>query len=155
MTHESELRDHATEFLDPEEATELEDTLWWYVGRRAILADFLNRAQQEGSTQRILEIGCGSGGDLATLAAYGPVTGLERSPILASRARAREVAEAIHERDFSDLDTPERFRSVLPLRRARARRRRPGLHPAACSALASGRAAVADGTGLPVPFRAA
>jgi SAM-dependent methyltransferase len=77
-----QIKDHATEFLDDKVALEIEDTLWWKVGRRLILDNFLKQARQETAICQILEIGCGSGGDLNLLAKYGAVTGVERSPII-------------------------------------------------------------------------
>jgi SAM-dependent methyltransferase len=95
------LHDHATEFYDDARALTIEDTVWWAVGRRAIIRRFLDRAATR-RIQRILEIGCGSGGDLSLLARYGQVWGLERSPVLARRARERGAALAIYETDFFD-----------------------------------------------------
>jgi len=57
------------------------------VGRRAILRTFLDRARRETPLSRIIEIGCGSGGDRALLAEYRGVIGVERSEALAKRAR--------------------------------------------------------------------
>jgi SAM-dependent methyltransferase len=51
----------------------------------------------------IMDIGCGSGGNLETLARHGKVFGVEPSETLASRARARGVAEAILQQDAREL----------------------------------------------------
>jgi SAM-dependent methyltransferase len=103
------IQDHATEFMDQSEALAIEDTIWWTVGRRAILAAFLTRAASERpSLDRIVEIGCGSGGDLPLLARYGRVWGIERSAVLAGRARARNVAQAV----YSGFETLELDKSI-------------------------------------------
>jgi SAM-dependent methyltransferase len=95
-----EIRDHATEFMDDAQAVAIDDTIWWAVGRRAILETFLARAARGREKDlKILEIGCGSGGDLPLLARHGKVWGLERSSILAQRARARNVAQDVHVED--------------------------------------------------------
>lgn len=99
-----EVRDHALEFRSDDDARRVEDTLWWMVGRRSVLEDFLRRAERERPLRRITEIGCGSGGDLEVLARHGQVTGVERSPTLARRARARGLADEIIEQDFFDLE---------------------------------------------------
>ena len=109
MEDQVEIKDHATEFFHDKEAFEIEDTLWWTVGRRSILASFLKRAEREATIRQILEIGCGSGGDLGLLSKYGAVSGVERSPILARRARARNVAKEIYEKDFFELDLSNYF----------------------------------------------
>jgi SAM-dependent methyltransferase len=96
------VKHHATEFLDDEEARGIEDGIWWAVGRRAIIAKFLDKAAARG-VRRIVEVGCGSGGDLPLLARYGKVSGVELSPILAQRARSRNVAEAVHTSDLFEL----------------------------------------------------
>jgi len=97
------IRDSVLEFLPEDEAREIEDTLWWRVGRQVMLAPFLKRAADAGRVARILEIGCGSGGDLGFLGRFGRVTGVERSAILAERARSRGDAEQILEGDFADV----------------------------------------------------
>ena len=54
----------------------LQESHWWFRGRREILSDQLARLNlpRDG---RILEVGCGPGGNLAMLAEFGQVTGLE------------------------------------------------------------------------------
>ena len=100
------VRDHATEFYDEAEAMAIEDTIWWTRGRRAILRRFLDRAATL-KIDRILEIGCGSGGDLPLLSRYGAVWGLEPSATLASRAR-RGAALGVHQADFFHHDIDPR-----------------------------------------------
>ncbi len=60
----------------------LEETHWWYVGARSVyrvlLEIGLGRPQ---GTQRMLEIGSGSGGNLALLECYGPTVGVELSSL--------------------------------------------------------------------------
>ena len=49
---------------------------WWYRGRRAILADVIASLELPEDAS-IFEIGCGSGGNLAMLLAYGAVRAME------------------------------------------------------------------------------
>ncbi len=100
------IQDHATEFFsDDRAALELEDRLWWFAGRRHILRRYLDRARARRPIERIVEIGCGSGGQLPLLAEYGEVTGIERSETLARRARSRDVAREVLTNDFFDIET--------------------------------------------------
>lgn len=58
----------------------LEDTHFWFVGRRRIFFDLLDRecgAAGAADGARVLEIGCGAGGMMAPLARYGRVHGLD------------------------------------------------------------------------------
>ena len=70
------IRDHATEFFEEAEALAIEDSIWWACGRRSIIRLFMDRAKTK-NVENILEIGCGSGGDLELLSRYGRVWGLE------------------------------------------------------------------------------
>ena len=103
MNNPAPIQDHATEFFSDAEARVVDDTLWWMVGRRYLLRALLAKAQRQLPIHTILEIGCGSGGDLKVLSEFGEVSGNERSSILAARARARNVAKTIYEEDFFDL----------------------------------------------------
>jgi SAM-dependent methyltransferase len=89
-------RDHAFEHLPDREAAELEDTIWWHVGRQALLRALLDRAASTGPVGPIVEAGCGGGGNLAMLAGYGDVVGCDPSPTLARRSRERGIAREVH-----------------------------------------------------------
>lgn len=57
---------------------QLEHTHFWFVSRRRIFFDQLDRALgQDGKGQRVLEVGCGAGGMMGPLQRYGDVTGLD------------------------------------------------------------------------------
>jgi SAM-dependent methyltransferase len=62
-----------------QEFLELEQTHWWFRGRRAIFIALLDRyVQRRDDGQRLLmDLGCGVGGMLAPLAAYGRVIGTD------------------------------------------------------------------------------
>lgn len=66
-----------------------EATHWWYVGRRQILASALS-ALALPPQARLLEIGAGTGGNLAMLARHGQVQAVEDNP------EARAIAQARH-----------------------------------------------------------
>lgn len=53
----------------------MEDAHWWYVGRRRIIEAFIRSLPKRVNT--ILDVGCGSGGNLQLLARYGQVDAME------------------------------------------------------------------------------
>jgi len=61
----------------------VEDSHWWYVGRRAILESFLERIIQKSEVRsqkpKILDVGCGTGGNLEMLAKFGAAEGVDVS----------------------------------------------------------------------------
>lgn len=57
--------------------SDLEMQHWWFVGRRDILASLVSRLLPAGQAARILEAGCGSGGNLGMLSRFGQVDAFE------------------------------------------------------------------------------
>ena len=66
---------------------ELEQDHWWFVARRAILAEVLTRLVDLPLAARTLEAGCGTGGNLAMLSRFGEVCAFE--PAAQARRMAR------------------------------------------------------------------
>lgn len=56
---------------------ETEGSHWWFVGRRAIINSLLGTRARTSIRPRILEAGCGTGGNLAMLQQWGEVTAFE------------------------------------------------------------------------------
>jgi SAM-dependent methyltransferase len=69
----------------------IEDRHWWFRGRRAILARVLDRYAPP-PPRRILEVGCGNGGNLPLLAKYGELSAAEVDDGARERAAARGLA---------------------------------------------------------------
>jgi len=61
-----------------DEMNELERDHWWYVGRRGILSKIISHMKLEKDC-KILEIGCGTGGNLCMLGSYGNLTAVDMS----------------------------------------------------------------------------
>jgi SAM-dependent methyltransferase len=76
---------------------EAEQTHWWYVGQRAIAEAILEPplAAREGASDgvpvRILDAGCGTGGNLVRLARLGRAVGVDLVPEATAGCRARGV----------------------------------------------------------------
>ncbi|MCX8007085.1 MAG: class I SAM-dependent methyltransferase, partial [Coriobacteriia bacterium] len=71
--------------------SEVEHDHWWFVVRRRIVTDALERLPLPADAD-VVEVGCGSGGTLAHLAKRHPrwkVTGVEPSRAVADVARSR------------------------------------------------------------------
>ena len=60
-----------------QQMAELDDRHWWYRARRRIIADLIRREAHLPPDAEILEIGCGTGHNLAMLSDFGHVEGLE------------------------------------------------------------------------------
>lgn len=65
-----------------------EDRHWWYRGRRRIVQDELDRIEL-GEGARIVDLGCGSGRLLDTLAQLGSVSALDMNPDSVEIAKSR------------------------------------------------------------------
>lgn len=70
---------------------EVEDEHWWFSARRDILEKIIETLKLRRDAA-ILEVGCGTGGNLPMLARHGRVFGLESEPMAIDFARKRGCA---------------------------------------------------------------
>lgn len=83
----------------------LERDHWWFAARRKIVDALLRRsAVPDGA--RVLEVGCGSGGNLELLSRHGEVWALEMDETARHRAAARGIAREV---DHARLPEVEPF----------------------------------------------
>ena len=73
-----EMQQHTYAIMD-----RVEDSHWWFVGRRAILESFLRGIVEEldkpAGELRILDVGCGTGANLEMLSRFGGAEGVDVS----------------------------------------------------------------------------
>jgi SAM-dependent methyltransferase len=78
QTLSKEMQQHTYEIMN-----RVEDSHWWFVGRRAILESFLTKITDElriaNHELRILDVGCGTGANLEMLANFGAAEGVDVS----------------------------------------------------------------------------
>jgi len=86
--------------LNPEEyrrMADLEEVQWWYSGMRRIARALLTPLLPpgEGGARRILDAGCGTGGNLQDLESFGDTYGVDLSPlaVITTRRRGGRVAQ--------------------------------------------------------------
>jgi SAM-dependent methyltransferase len=80
-----------------EQMAELDDRHWWYRARREVLAALIRRETQLPKDAKILELGCGTGHNLAMLSGFGHVDGLEldeEARALSEKRLGRKVMSA-------------------------------------------------------------
>lgn len=77
-----------------EEMYNLEETYWWFVGRRRLVADLIRR-YAPGPHPRILDVGCGSGGTMVAVADLGEITGCDLSPEALSLCQRRGLGRLV------------------------------------------------------------
>jgi SAM-dependent methyltransferase len=90
----------------------VEQTHWWFVARRAIIRAQLEKLNLDAESARILDVGCGTGGNLALLMEYGKVYAMEANPDALKMAQTTTDIEIMSgylpdtipfEEDFFDL----------------------------------------------------
>src|SRR5688572_31373282 len=73
-----EMQQHTYAIMD-----RVEDSHWWFVGRRAILESFLRgiveKPGKPAGELRILDVGCGTGANLEMLSQFGGAEGVDVS----------------------------------------------------------------------------
>lgn len=80
---------------------ELDELHWWYRARRRVLEALIRRSADLPPDARLLEVGCGTGHNLAMLQRFGRVDAIEVDPV------ARAIAERRLGRPISDARLPE------------------------------------------------
>ncbi len=96
------------------EMANTESSHWWFTGRRAVLSSLIAdlRLSREA---KILEIGCGTGGNLDMLSAFGAVSGLEMDAAARAMAARKTDCRFYIRAGFCPTDIPfteERFNLV-------------------------------------------
>lgn len=81
---------------------------WWFVARRAIIDSLVRTNIALPADARILEAGCGTGGNLALLAQYGALDAIEYD------ADARALAAARGCAGWRQAPCPTRLVSAIP-----------------------------------------
>jgi ubiquinone/menaquinone biosynthesis C-methylase UbiE len=66
-----------------------EDTYWWFVARRRLIVSLLETYSPADGSQKVLDIGCGTGAMLDMLQPFGTVVGADFAPQALSFCRAR------------------------------------------------------------------
>jgi SAM-dependent methyltransferase len=84
-----------------QQMAELDERHWWYRARRAIIADLIRREARPPADASILELGCGTGHNLAMLGGFGHVDGLELDE------EARAMSEKRLGREVMSSQLPE------------------------------------------------
>ena len=77
------------------EMAEVEDKLWWYISRRKIIQKILDSFVTKKAANRILEVGCGSGGNLNLLAQYGQLHAVEHDENMRDLAANKQLCQVL------------------------------------------------------------
>lgn len=79
---------------------EVEESHWWHVGRRRIIASFVKLICEEVQDRRarILDVGCGTGANLLMLSEFGDAEGVDVSP---------DAIKFCHERGLANVKLGE------------------------------------------------
>ncbi len=84
----------------------LEGTHWWFQGMKALSQAAVARRMTLGPQRRILDVGCGTGGNLLWLGACGQAIGVDFAPLAVSRAKRKAPRVGLAVASVSTLPFP-------------------------------------------------
>lgn len=82
---------------------------WWFISRRSLAAALLEKWGGLEATGRVLDVGCGTGGNLEFLAGSGAGFGIDISPLALNLARRRRLPALAQASALSLPFASERF----------------------------------------------
>ncbi len=82
---------------------DMEGKYWWHIGKKHLVTSLIKHHFNNRTDLKILELGCGTGGMLGTLARFGEVTGFDISPVAVDYCRAKGF-EAVRVQDISTIN---------------------------------------------------
>jgi len=86
----------------------VEENYWWFVGRRAVIRRLASRYFPTDD-RRILDWGCGAGGNYNLLTKFGSVLGVDSSEVSIEFCRSRNITSVQKISSIDDLHVPEQF----------------------------------------------
>ena len=87
----------------------LDEFHWWYVGRRSILKNILDKYIGRIGKIKILEIGCGSGGNLGFLSKYGDLSAMELNDDARIHAKSKNICKVKYGKLPNGIHINEKF----------------------------------------------
>lgn len=94
---------------------DVEEKHWWFVGRRCLLKLIVEKYFNQKKNLRILDVGCGSGGNFEFLSNYGEVHGVDNS-LLAIKYAKNKAYKSLSKAEAERLPFPkQKFDLVLLL----------------------------------------
>ena len=91
--------------------SDLEDTYWWFIGRRFVIEQFL-RTYIKSSDLEILDWGCGPGGNFPLLKKFGSVLGIDASAKALELCRQKNITTVIKADTLDDFKSDRQFNLV-------------------------------------------
>jgi SAM-dependent methyltransferase len=89
-----------------------EDNHWWFTARRIIIDKVLKAHFPDRENAEILEVGCGSGGNLELLSNFGKVHAMDLDEYCIEIANKRNICHVKHGSLPDDLPFDERFELI-------------------------------------------
>ena len=93
----------------------MEESHWWFRGRRKIVRYFLKKFLKDKIKPDILDVGCGTGFNLINFSDIGEIFGAETSAVALEYLEKRGLKEKVFFTDLPDLQIPKIFDCITCL----------------------------------------